>query len=275
VRTTRTRLPILEPVLLVAGIVFVSPVLIALLNSFKPLHEITANPLALPQDPTLAAYRDVFARVRLAQPMMNSLLMVLATIASLVTIAPMAAYSLTRRRMRTAPFLRIFFLAGLMIPFQVIMIPLLKEFRLLGIPFTYLSLLITYVATGLPLAIFIYTGFLSTVPKGLEEAASIDGCGQFATFWRIIFPLLSPCTVTIIIFWGLWIWNDFLIAFIVMGTSRGILAFVQLWQFLSDKYVKNWDTIFAGVVILSIPLTILYLAMQRRLVKGLTAGAIK
>ena len=95
------------------------------------------------------------------------------------------------------------------------------------------------------------------------------------TFWRIIFPLLVPCTVTVIIFWGLWIWNDFMQAFIIMGTSRGQLVFVQLWRFLSDKYVKNWNYIFAGVVVLSAPVTLLYLTMQRRFIKGLTAGAIK
>jgi raffinose/stachyose/melibiose transport system permease protein len=144
----------------------------------------------------------------------------------------------------------------------------------LHIQFTYLALLLHYVSWGLPLCIFIYSGFISTVPKELEEAAAIDGCGPVTTFWRIIFPLLRPCTLTIIIFWGLWIWNDFMQAFIVMG-PKSQLVFVQLWRFMSDKYVKNWNHIFAGVIVLSLPVTILYLTMQRRFVKGLTAGAIK
>lgn len=270
----RRRWYFLEAAMLCAGIVFVSPCFLALLNSFKPLPEIVLSPLALPKKASFDNYAYLFTGVKLARPMLNSALMCAAVILSLIATAPMAAYSITRRPMPTGRFLRVFFLAGLTIPFQIIMIPLLQEFRLLGIQFTYGALLLHYVSWGLPLCIFIYSGFMATVPKELEEAASIDGCGPVATFWRIIFPLLTPCTITVTIFWGLWIWNDFMQAFIIMGTNSQ-LVFVQLWRFLSDKYVKNWNHIFAGVVVLSMPITILYLLLQRRFVKGLTAGAIK
>jgi raffinose/stachyose/melibiose transport system permease protein len=261
--------------LLLAGLLFVSPCFVALLNSFKDLREIVLSPLGWPKSPTLANYAYLFTGVKIAKPMLNSFLMCVAVIVCLMTTAPMAAYSLMRRRMLTGKFLRLFFLAGLTIPFQIIMVPLLQQFRFLGIQFTYFALLIHYVSWGLPLCIFIYSGFMATIPKELEESAAIDGCGPVSIFWRIIFPLLTPCTITIIIFWGLWIWNDFMQAFIIMGTSKGQLVFVQLWRFLSDKYVKNWNYIFAGVVVLSMPVTVLYLAMQRRFIKGLTAGAIK
>ena len=273
--THRRHIPVYEVLMLLAGLLFVSPCLLAVLNSFKTLPEIIRSPLALPESATLDNYRYLFTGVKLAGPMVNSLLMCAAVIASLVTTAPMAAYSLMRRRMVTGKALRIFFLAGLTIPFQIIMVPLLMQFRILGIQFTYFALLLHYVSWGLPLCIFIYSGFMSTIPRELEESAVIDGCGPIGVFWRIIFPLLTPCTVTVVIFWGLWIWNDFMQAFIVMGPSKGQLVFVQLWRFLSDKYVKNWNHIFAGVVVLSIPVTILYVAMQRRFIKGLTAGAIK
>lgn len=271
----KTRLPVLEILMLLAGVVFVSPCLLALLNSFKTLNEILLSPTALPRSLNLDNYAYLFTGVRLARPMLNSLLMCAAVILCLVTAAPMAAYSLMRRKMLTGKFLRMFFLAGLTIPFQIIMVPLLQEFRMLGIQFTYFALLIHYVSWGLPLCIFIYSSFMATIPKELEESAAIDGCGPVSTFWRIMFPLLAPCTITIVIFWGLWIWNDFMQAFIIMGTSKGQLVFVQLWRFLSDKYVKNWNYIFAGVVVLSLPVTVLYLVMQRRFIKGLTAGAIK
>ena len=271
----RRRFPYLEILLLAVGLLFVSPCFIALLNSFKTLREIVLSPLGTPERLAFENYTYLFTGVKLAKPMANSFLMCIAVIVSLITTAPMAAYSLMRRRMATGRFLRIAFLAGLTIPFQIIMVPLLQEFRMLHIQFSYFALLIHYVSWGLPLCIFIYSGFMSTIPKELEESAAIDGCGPVSTFWRIIFPLLMPCTVTVIIFWGLWIWNDFMQAFIIMGTSKGQLVFVQLWRFLSDKYVKNWNYIFAGVVVLSTPVTILYLLMQRRFIKGLTAGAIK
>ncbi|HOZ46854.1 MAG TPA: carbohydrate ABC transporter permease [Candidatus Hydrogenedentes bacterium] len=270
----RCRVPVLEILLLLAGILFISPCFLAVLNSFKTRAEIIQAPLALPQAPTFDNYVYLFTGVKLARPMFNSLLMCVAVIASLIITAPMAAYSLTRRPMATGRLLRLFFLAGLTIPFQIIMVPLLQQFRMLGIQFTYGALLIHYVSWGLPLCIFIYSGFLSGIPKELEESAAIDGCGAVSTFWRIVFPLLMPCTITVTIFWGLWIWNDFMQAFIIMG-PRSQLVFVQLWRFLSDKYVKNWNHIFAGVVVLSMPVTVFYLLMQRRFVKGLTAGAIK
>jgi len=184
-------------------------------------------------------------------------------------------YSLRAPWGATNALLRIFFLAGLTIPFQIIMVPLLKEFRLLNIQFTYLALFLHHVSWGLPLCIFIYSAFMSTVPRELEEAAALDGCGPISTFWRIIFPLLTPCTLTIVIFWGLWIWNDFMQAFIVMGPERGRLVFVQLWKLLNDQYVKDWGHIFAGVVVLSAPVTVLYVLMQRQFVKGLMAGSSK
>ncbi len=177
--------------------------------------------------------------------------------------------------MAAGRLLRVFFLTGLTVPFQVNMVLLLKLFRMMDIQFTYLALLLHYVSWGLPLCIFIYSAFMTTIPRELEEAAAIDGCGQVSTFWRIVFPLLAPCTITVIIFWGLWIWNDFMQAFIVMGPTKGQLVFVQLWKFLNDQYVRNWNHIFAGVVVLSLPVTVLYVIMQRRFVKGLTAGAVK
>ena len=271
----RSRLPVFEALMLMAGVIFVLPCLLALLNSFKSNTEIVASPLALPERFDLSNFGYIFRELKLLSLMLNTLLMCLLVIASLVAIGSMAAYSITRRRMWSGALLRIFFLAGLTIPFQIIMVPLLKEFRLLNIQFTYLALFLHHVSWGLPLCIFIYSAFMSTIPRELEEAAALDGCGPLSIFWRIIFPLLAPCTLTIIIFWGLWIWNDFMQAFIVMGPERGRLVFVQLWKLLTDQYVKDWGHIFAGVVVLSAPVTILYVLMQRQFVKGLMAGSNK
>ena len=271
----RPRVGLLEIVMLVAALAFVAPCLLVLINSFKTNPEIIRSPLSAPQSPDLESYKYLFTEMKMARPMLNSFLMSAAVIACLITIAPMAAYSITRRKMASGRFLRLFFLVGLTVPFQVIMIPLVKLFMFLGIQNTYFALLLHYVSWGLPLCIFIYGAFMSTIPRELEEAAAIDGCGPFRLFWRVVFPLLKPCTITVIIFWGLWIWNDFIQAFIVMGPRKGQLVFVQLYSFLQDKYVKNWSRIFAGVVVCSVPVTALYVLMQRRFVKGLTAGAVK
>jgi raffinose/stachyose/melibiose transport system permease protein len=271
----RRRFPLYDAVLLLVGLVFVSPVALALLNSLKTNAQIIAAPLALPHPPTTESYHFIFAGMHLARPMVNSLLMSLAVIGAMITLGPMAAYGLNRRRMASAPFWRGFLLLGLTIPFQAIMIPLVKLFLIVGLANTYLALWLHYVSWGLPLCIFIYSAFIVTVPVALEEAAAIDGCGPFRLFWRIIFPLLAPCTLTVVIFWGLWIWNDFIQAFVIMGPGRGQLAFVQMYAFMQDQYVKNWSHLFAGSVVLSLPITVVYVAMQRQVVKGLTAGAVK
>ena len=274
-RRRRLRFGWLEILMLLAGAAFVSPCLLALLNAFKTYPEIILDPLAWPEQLRWDNFKYIFTGMKLARPMLNSLLMCAGVIGCLVTIAPMAAYSIMRRKMATGKFLRVFFLVGLTVPFQIIMVPMLKLFRVMNIQFTYLALLLHYVSWGLPLCIFIYSGFMATIPREMEEAAAIDGCGEVGTFWRIVFPLLTPCTITVVIFWGLWIWNDFMQAFIVMGPTKGQLVFVQLWKFLNDQYVQEWNHIFAGVVVLSLPLTVLYVVMQRRFVKGLTAGAVK
>jgi len=271
----KRKIPFFEIGMLLLGLIYVSPCFLAVLNAFKTLPEIVRSPVAAPEDPTLDNFNYIFTGIKLATPMFNSLLICAAVIATLIVVASMAAYSLTRRSMRTGTFWRVCFLAGLTVPFQILMLPLVREFNYLGIGYTYFALWLHYVSYGLPLCIFIYSSFMRAIPRELEEAALIDGCTPVGTFWRIVFPLLTPCTVTIVIFWGLFTWNDFTHAFILMGTNKGELAFVQLWRFLSDKYVKNWNYIFAGVVVLSLPVTMLYLAMQRRFVKGLTAGSFR
>lgn len=264
-----------EIALLLLGLLFVSPCFLALLNSFKTLPEIVRAPLAWPERLYLANYQYLFCEMRLAVPMLNSLLMCVAVIVALVVIGSMAAYGVTRLPLFGAGALRVFFLAGMTIPFQIVMIPLLKEFRFLGLHTTYIALWLHYVSWGLPLCIFIYSMFMVTIPKELEEAAAMDGCGPLRTFWHIVFPLLRPCTVGIVIFWGLWIWNDFMQAFIIMGNNKGQLVFLQLHRFFTDQYVKDWGRLFAAAVVLAAPVTALFIVMQRQFVKGLTAGAIK
>ncbi|HEY3779949.1 MAG TPA: carbohydrate ABC transporter permease [Fimbriimonadaceae bacterium] len=269
------RFGLLEGVMLALGLIFIAPTLLAALNSVKSLPEIAQSPVALPKHPNLNNYAYLFQQANIGRPMLNSFLMTVAVILGLLLLAPPAAFSITRRLTSTGPLLRGLFIAGLAIPFQVLMVPLLQEFRWLGIQFTYFALWLHYISWGLPLCVFIYSAFLDGVPRSLEEAAVIDGCGPIRTFWKIIFPILRPCTATVVVFWGLWIWNDFMQAFVMMGASHGDLAFLQLWKFLSDKYVKNWNVIFAGVVVLSMPVTILYVLMQSRFEKGLTAGSVK
>ena len=208
--------------------------------------------------------------------MFNSLLMCIAVITTLIVVASMAAYSLTRRRMSTGHFWSIFFLAGITVPFQILMLPLLRQFNYLGIGYTYFALYLHYVSYGLPLCLFIYSGFMRSIPRDLEEAALIDGCTPFGTFWRVIFPLLTPCTVTIIIFWGLFTWKRLSPCIHPHGHQQG-----ANWPLCSSGAFSRTSTSRTGTTSspaswsCHCPSTMLYLAMQRRFVKGLTAGSIR
>ncbi|MDE2814424.1 MAG: hypothetical protein OXM01_15440, partial [Gemmatimonadota bacterium] len=136
----KRRLPLFEIGMLLLGLLYVSPCFLALLNSFKTLPEIIRSPVAPPEAPTLENYHYIFTGIKLAAPMFNSLLMCVAVITTLIVVASMAAYSLTRRRMRTGHFWSIFFLAGITVPFQILMLPLLRQFNYLGIGYTYFAL---------------------------------------------------------------------------------------------------------------------------------------
>ena len=178
------RLPFYELAFVLVGILYVSPLLLVLNNSLKTLPEINQAPLALPNPPTAANYQSIFTHVRLAGPMRNSLLMAGTVILCLITLAPMAAYSLVRRKMATGPLLRVCFLAGLIIPFQVLMVPLLQEFRFLRIEYTYLSLLLVYVSGGLPLAIFMSRARWKRPPPSTGAARWGPISGSSSRCWR-------------------------------------------------------------------------------------------
>ena len=193
----------------------------------------------------------------------------------------MAAWVLVRTKTKTSAFIFFFFLSGLVIPFQVVMFPLVALFRIfretVGIPMlrTYHGMIIAYIGFGAPLAVFMFHGFIKSIPMALEEAARIDGCSRPRTFFRIVLPILKPIYVTVIILNTIWIWNDFLLPSLILGVGQDVQTIPLAIRAFAGSFVKKWDLIMTAVLMAAAPIIVGFLFAQKHIIKGMVAGSIK
>jgi N-acetylglucosamine transport system permease protein len=191
----------------------------------------------------------------------------------------MAAYALARFYHPLGRGVFWLFLAGLMIPVQLSIVPLFFELRALGLLNSRTGLILVYTANGLPFAIFILAGFFKSLPRSLYEAAVVDGCSEASAFWRVMLPLAKPGLVTVAIFQFIGIWKEYFFAF--MFTSGDAGASVRTLPLglanlsITSQYRSDYGMLFAGLVIVTVPILIVFIALQKHLVKGVTAGALK
>lgn len=208
----------------------------------------------------------------------------LVTIVSLVLLAVfggMAAWVICRNKTKWSRAIYMVFIASMIIPFQVVMLPLIATFRQVG-NFVGLSmngslpgLIFAYLGFGGAMTVFILTGMVKTVPFDLEEAASIDGCSYEGIYFRIIFPLLKPSIVTVTILNGMWIWNDYLLPSILLGQSSPNKTLPVAVQAFVGSFVKSWDMILTAALLAMIPMIIIFLIAQKQIMSGMVEGAVK
>lgn len=259
--------------LVVVGIFMFLPIYIALVNTFKDSGIILNEPLSFPLPPIFDNIRTVLdsPNTDLVQLYKNTFILVFAGTAITILVSSMASYFLARVKSRFSKVLRIYFLVGLMVPYVIIYLPLCILMRNTGIPFGVPSLIFIFVSGNIAFSTFMYTNFIRARPVELEESASIDGAGPFKRFWLILFPLLKPCTATILIFVGLGIWNDFQTP-LLMGQVQTITVGIYT---AVGPYSANWGVVFAYVFFAAAPVIVLYLLAQKSFVAGLTSGALK
>ncbi|MEU3624803.1 sugar ABC transporter permease [Amycolatopsis coloradensis] len=261
--------------ILVSAIFFV-PLYYVLVNVFKPGELIAREPASVPLPPTLTNIHAVLTRpdglfwVSLA----NSMLVTLLSIIVLTVLSAMLGHYLARSGSRWTKVLALFLLAGLMIPPQVILIPVTEVLRLTGMMATLQGLVLFNVGYYVPFGVFVFTGFIRGVPVELEEAALLDGASRAQVFWRIVFPLLRPATASVLIFLGVWIWNDFIDPLIILGPSQGTTITTGIYRSIG-QYQADLGSVFALMFLATLPVLIFYLALQKQFVKGLTGGATK
>ncbi len=259
---------------IVLGLMFLVPFYYVVSNSLKPFAEILTNTSALPKVFQFENYVQAFEKLDYLNVFTNSLIITVSSNIGLVIFCSMAAYMLVRTKKKISNVIFMTFVAAMIIPFQSIMIPLIKTAGNFGLLNSMWGLVIMYLGFGSGMTIFLYHGFIKGIPVELEEAAIIDGCTRFGVFWRIVFPLLKPITVTIVILNSLWIWNDFLLPSLVLQDPE--LRTIPLATFFFfGQYTKQWDLALAALVLGIIPLLIFFFSMQKHIIKGITSGSIK
>lgn len=252
------------------------PLIWLVYNSVKTNNDFLANPFGLPQLSKLQLknYYDAWVTMGIQRFTINSLIISSVSVIFSLIISSMAAYAIERMIWHSSQKVLNYFLSGIMVPIQIILIPLFINFKKLNLLDSRIGLLIPTVAFALPTSIFILTGFYKTIPRELEEAALIDGCSVYKIFYKIILPLTMPAFVTIAVFNFLGAWNDLLIPLVLIQTPELMTLPVGLLNF-RGMYGAELTKMFAAVVISAIPSIIIYLVLQDKLLKGMIAGAVK
>lgn len=255
-------------------IVFLYPFYLVLLNSLKTNKEVILDSLALPQAPNFEGYQKAFEKMNYVQSFGNSLIVTSLSIFLLVIIAAMCAYLFARKNWKINNIIFMIMVASMIIPFQTIMIPIVKNFSAFDLTDNLFAVVFFYLGAHVSLAVFMYHGFIKNIPYELEEAARIDGCGQLGILFRIIFPMLKPITSTIVILDVLAIWNDFLLPFILLYKNSLKTLPLMTYSFVG-QYSTDYSLVTAGLVLTILPIILLYLFLQKQIIEGVSQGAIK
>jgi raffinose/stachyose/melibiose transport system permease protein len=260
--------------LLIIGVTVVYPLVWTFFGSIRDETQFSLNPWGFPEQLDLSVYFEVLTEYGLARNILNSLVMSIVGVLAIIWLSLTASYALARLRWRGSKFMMAFFLSGIMIPVHSTLIPLYVTLRPLAKLDERFALMIPYVVFGLPVAIFIISNYMKSIPLSLEEAAVIEGCSLIRSFFNIILPMTKPAIATISIFSFMGIWNELMFALVflqravVQTLPLGILRFTGL-------YATQWQPTMAAIVIAMIPSLIIYSILQEKIIGGMTAGSLK
>ena len=250
------------------------PLVLMVANSFRTTSSLYSDPLGAPWPLNLDSYRKAWTDGHFGEYFVNSLLVTTGAVALSTTVATMAAYALARVRSRLFTVLESVFISGLMLPIHLAILPIFYLLDGLGLVDSRLGLMLVYAAAGVPFSIFVLTTFFRQLPPELEEAARIDGANSWQMFLRIMVPMVRPAVATVVVFRFVPIWNDFLFPLVLLRTREKYTVPVGLTTFFGE-YSTDWSSLFAGLVIATVPLVVLFLVATKQIVAGLTAGMSK
>lgn len=284
-RIFKPEMVLLEVLTILLFVLFMFPFFMVVLNSAKTSKEIIFNAIALP-----ASWAQLGTNVLLIfnnptvdylGAFVDSILITVISLLVIVICSSMAAWVMVRNKTLWSTILFMAFVSAMVIPFQVLMYPLVRWMRISG-NFLHIRLLGTipgivfaYLGFGSPLSIFIFHGFIKNIPLEIEESATIDGCPRSTVFFRIVFPLLQPIIVTVLILNGIWIWNDYLLPLLVLGSNGSVQTIPIAVTAFAGAYLKQWDLILTSTLIAMLPIIVLYIFAQRYIIKGMVEGSIK
>ena len=256
------------------GVLFFVPIYAMIIISLKTTRELIYSPLAFPKSVYIQNFKDAWKLLNLGTVYKNSLVVATVSVVIRILLAAMASFTLAKRVNRFNRFLYVLFLSGLMIPIYTVLVPLLRLIKNLGLMNSHLGLIVVYIAMGMPFAVFMLTGFVKAIPNELLEAAVLDGCSVYRTFWTIVFPLLKSAITTLFILDFLSVWNDFLLPMLTLSDNSLKTVTVAMYNFYGE-FGSRWEMTFAGYTLAIIPIVIVYLLLQKNIVEGIMIGAVK
>ncbi|MBN2984397.1 MULTISPECIES: carbohydrate ABC transporter permease [Cohnella] len=275
--TSRTALGAL---LVLLSLAFLSPIYIMLVNSFKNRAELYKNALALPSSFSFEYYAEAMDKMNFFTAFGNSLFVTLVSVLFVVVLASMTAWMLVRTDNALSRVIFLVFVSTMLIPFQTLMMPLMQVMDWirthLHIPMlnTHGGLIFMNVGFHASMAVFLYHGFIKSVPVALEEAATLDGCSKFGVFWRIVFPMLKTITITVAILDVIAMWNDYLLPSLTLS-DKGLRTIPLSTFYFFGEFTIQWNLAMAGLTLTIIPVVIFYMFAQKYIIKGIAAGAVK
>jgi raffinose/stachyose/melibiose transport system permease protein len=263
-----------ELALILLGILFCLPFYLVIAIALETTAQTYKTPLSFPWPPHWSNFSQAWTtggQAGLARSLESSLIITVSSVVALIVLGSLCAYAIARRRGRLSNVVYILFVLGIILPFQLAIIPLFVAMRHLGLVGNYAGMILLNVGLLMPLTVFLYTGFIRSLPRDYEEAARVDGAGILRTYARVVLPLLRPITGTVAVLVGIIVWNEFFVALIFLAGSRYETLPVAVYFFAGD-YVARWNLILAGVAIAIAPVLAFYLFAQRQLIRGFSAG---
>jgi raffinose/stachyose/melibiose transport system permease protein len=260
--------------LLAGAVVFCVPLYLLVTLSLKTNAEVYTSPLSVPTKLHVGNYSEAWTNggtPSLGRAALNSTVITLGTVTCLIVIGSLGAYTLARRPSRLSSTLYFLFVLGFILPFQLAIIPIYVAMRHANLTGNFVGAITLYTGLLMPLAVFLYAGFVRALPKEYEEAAQVDGASLLRTFARVVFPLLRPITGTVALLTGLIVWNDFFAALIFLSGSKVSTLPLAIYGFVGEN-VSQWNLIFAGVAISIAPVLIFFVFAQKQLIHGFTGG---
>jgi raffinose/stachyose/melibiose transport system permease protein len=271
---------IFEALLLALALFFLSPIYIVLVNSFKSRAELYQNALALPSSLGFGYYAEAMEKMNFLTAFGNSLFVTIVSVIFIVTLSSMTAWMLVRTDDKLSRIVFMVLVSTMLIPFQTLMMPLMQVMDWIRTYFhlpmlnTHGGLIYMNIGFHASMAVFLYHGFIKSVPIALEEAATLDGCSKFGVFWRIVFPMLKTITITIAILDVMAMWNDYLLPSLTLS-DKGLRTIPLSTFYFFGEFTIVWNQAMAGLMLTIIPVVIFYLLAQKYIIKGIAAGAVK
>lgn len=263
--------------LLLLSVLFLFPIYLVILNSFKSKFNIVGSPFTFPNEDTFVGIENYVNGIRMSDlipSFIRTLIITVGSVLAIVIFTSMAAWFIVRVKNKVTKVIYYIFVFSMIVPFQMIMFTMVNICSKLGLN-SVLGIIPVYLGFGSGMSVFLFSGFIKGLPHEIEEAAMIDGCGPIRTFFTVVFPMLKPTAITVAILNAMWIWNDFLLPYLLLGSQKKTLS-VAIQIATQGAYgAIDWGGFMAMLVLAIIPIVIFYLFCQKYIIKGVIDGAVK